>query len=82
MSFTAAVFHPEISLLKDPAYANMCLGVGCQGWAGLCLSRYATLPKGAGKEAASHVMCKMTEKKRVIAAMMSRLTSSFWPTLL
>ncbi len=73
MSVTAAVFHPEISPLNDDAPANMYLQVGRQGWAGRCLQ--AALPRAAGRQAAVQVRSKISEKQRLIAASISRLSS-------
>ncbi len=80
MSLTFAVFHFEMSPLNtDPKPENINLGMGCKGWAVHCL--HATPPRVAGREAAVHVRSKIGDKERVIAAMISRLSSPSLSTL-
>jgi hypothetical protein len=67
--------------------SNILVELGCSvkhgpagGASGLdCLD--ATLPRAAGREAAVHVRSKMSDKERVIAAMIIRLSSPGWSTL-
>jgi hypothetical protein len=77
MFVTAAVFHPEMSPLNKYADANMCLAVGCQGWAGRCRGPDALRqdPLGRQGRGSSASRTKMMEQERLIVALITRLPS-------